>query len=127
MQLQRVIETRSGVPLTLCAIHLLVARRVGLRASILPLPGHVMLRIHGVRRSRIIDPFHAGKVRSQGALMAYLASHDLGFEPNWFRAASDKNLFLRQVNNLVQTYTERGFPSEIETLLDVLETADRAV
>ena len=126
VHLHRVIETRSGLPLSLCAVHLLVARRVGLRASILPLPGHVMLRIHGLRRSRIIDCFHGGRARSQGALMAYLSSHKLGFEPNWFRAASDKNLFLRQVNNLVQTYSERGFPSEIETLLDVLEAADRS-
>ena len=126
VHLHRVIETRSGLPLTLCAVHLLVARRVGLRAYILPLPGHVMLRIHGLRRSRIIDCFHGGRVRSQGALMAYLSNHSLGFEPNWFRAASDKNLFLRQVNNLVQTYSERSFPSEIETLLDVLEAADRS-
>jgi hypothetical protein len=28
------------------------------------------------------------------------------------------------VNNLVQTYSERGFPSEIETLLDVLDAAE---
>ena len=58
--------------------------------------------------------------------MAYLSNHGLGFDPNWFRGASDKNIFLRQVNNLVQTYSERGFPSEIETLLDVLEAADRS-
>ena len=126
VHLHRVFETRSGLPLSLCAVHLLVARRVGVRASILPLPGHVMLRIHGLRRSRIIDCFHGGRVRSQGALMAYLSNHGLGFDPNWFRGASDKNIFLRQVNNLVQTYSERGFPSEIETLLDVLEAADRS-
>lgn len=126
VHLHRVIETRSGLPLSLCAIYLFVARRVGLRASILPLPGHVMLRIYGLRRSRIIDCFHGGRVRSQGALMAYLANHNICFEPNWFRAASDKSLFLRQVNNLVQTYSERGFPSEVETLLEVLETADRS-
>ena len=117
------LETRSGLPLSLCAVYLLVARRVGLRASILPLPGHVMLRLHGLRTSRIVDPFHGCRVRSQASLMSYLASHDLGFDPNWFRGASDRSLFLRQVNNLIQTYSERGFPSEIETLLDTLDAA----
>lgn len=123
VHLHRVLETRSGLPLSLCAVYLLVARRVGLRASILPLPGHVMLRLHGLRTSRIVDPFHGCRVRSQASLMSYLASHDLGFDPNWFRGASDRSLFLRQVNNLIQTYSERGFPSEIETLLDTLDAA----
>jgi regulator of sirC expression with transglutaminase-like and TPR domain len=124
VHVHRVIETRSGLPLSLCAVYLFVARRIGLRASILPLPGHVMLRVHGLRNSRIIDPFHGCRVRSQASLMSYLAGHDLGFNPNWFRAASDRTMFLRQVNNLVQTYSERGFPSEIETLLDVLDAAE---
>jgi len=123
VHLHRVIETRTGLPLTLCAVYFFVARRIGLRASILPLPGHVMLRLHGLRKSRIIDPFHGGRVRSEAALMTYLASHDLGFDPSWFHAANDRALFLRQVNNLIQTYSERGFPSEIETLLDVLDAA----
>ena len=123
VHLHRVIETRSGLPLSLCAVYLFVARRIGLRASILPLPGHVMLRVHGLRNSRIVDPFHGCRVRSQASLMSYLASHDLGFDPSWFRGASDRTLFLRQVNNMVQTYSERGFPSEIETLLDVLDVA----
>jgi len=124
VHLHRVLETRSGLPLSLCAVYLLVARRVGLRATILPLPGHVMLRIHGLRTSRIVDPFHGCRIRSQASLMSYLASHDLGFDPSWFQGASDRTLFLRQVNNLVQTYSERGFPSEIETLLDTLDAAD---
>ena len=124
VHLHRVLETRSGLPLSLCAVYLFVARRVGLRASILPLPGHVMLRIHGLRTSRIVDPFHGCRIRSQASLMSYLASHDLGFDSSWFRGSSDRTLFLRQVNNLVQTYSERGFPSEIETLLDTLDAAD---
>lgn len=121
VHLHRVIETRTGLPLTLCAIYVFVARRIGLRASVLPLPGHVMLRLHGLRSSRIIDPFHAGRTRSQAALTSYLAKHNLGFDPRWFRAAGEKSLFLRQVNNLIQTYSERGFPAQVETLLDVLE------
>jgi regulator of sirC expression with transglutaminase-like and TPR domain len=124
VHLHRVIETRSGLPLTLCAVYLFVARRIGLRASILPLPGHVMLRLHGVRTSRIIDPFHGGSTRSQSALTSYLTTHNLGFDPDWFRASSDRKLFHRQVNNLIQTYSERGFPAEVETLLDTLEVAN---
>jgi len=124
VHIHRVIETRTGLPLTLCAVYLFVARRIGLRASVLPLPGHVMIRLRGLRRSRIFDPFHNGRVRSQAALTSYLASNDLGFDPRWFRAASDRTLFLRQVNNLIQTYSERGFPAEVETLLDVLEAAE---
>jgi len=96
----RAIETRRGLPLTLTAIYLFVARRAGLRVGVVPLPGHVMLRICGRRQNLIIDPFHGGEARSQAALMHYLANNGLEFRSVWFRDADDRDLLMRQIRNL---------------------------
>ncbi|MCB9915217.1 MAG: hypothetical protein H6828_08720 [Planctomycetes bacterium] len=98
--LHRTIERKRGLPLTLCALYAAVARRAGLRTGLLPLPGHVMLRLYGRERNLIVDPFHGGEARTQEALREYLAEHGLQFRPVWFQRAPDDVLLRRQVANL---------------------------
>ncbi|HVS09918.1 MAG TPA: transglutaminase family protein, partial [Planctomycetota bacterium] len=45
VHLHRVIERRRGLPLSLCALYLLVARRARIPAAAVALPGHVVLRL----------------------------------------------------------------------------------
>ena len=114
----RVIERKTGLPLSLVAIHLFVARRAGIRAAALPLPGHVMLRLEEDGRSIVVDPYHGGEPRSPNALLAYLAHHGL-------REASDLRLFRRQVANLRRCHELRGRKRRVHELDLVLEALDR--
>ncbi|MCE9594583.1 MAG: transglutaminase-like domain-containing protein [Planctomycetes bacterium] len=122
--LHRAIVEKRGLPLTLCALYVLVARRAGVRAGIVPLPGHVMLRLYGGDKHVIVDPFHEGKVRSERELLKFLAEHGLAFQPTWFRDADDRAMFARHVQNLKTAYTRRGLHQEarmLELVLDALE------
>lgn len=114
--LHHALVEKRGLPLTLCAIYLLVARRAGLRAAIVPLPGHVMLRLYGGDKHVIVDPFHEGKVRSEKELLQFLAEHGLPFQPTWFRDADDRSMFARQVGNLRTAYVRRGMHPEAKML-----------
>ncbi len=96
IHLQRAIERRAGMPLSLCAIYLFVARRVGVRAAILPLPGHVMLRLYGGHESAIVDPYQKGKLRTERDCRRYLDQNGIAFQADWLRDASDRHLFQRQ-------------------------------
>ena len=102
--LHRLIERKRGLPLTLCALYTFVARRCGLHTGIVPLPGHVMLRLHGRSESLIVDPFNNGEIRTQESLMYYLAENGLRFEAMWFRDATDVQVFRRQISNLRSVY-----------------------
>ena len=106
--LHRTIERKKGLPLTLCALYAAVARRVGLRTGLLPLPGHVMLRLFGRERNLIVDPFHGGEARTQDSLMEYLAQHGLEFQPVWFQSAPDQDLLKRQLLNLRNSMARVG-------------------
>jgi len=109
VHLHRAIERKRGMPLTLTAIYLFVARRSGVHATALPLPGHVLLRIRDGRRGLIVDPFHGGKVRTRDDCVRYLAEHSLVPRPQWFHDATDRELFQRHALNLMNSYQVRGF------------------
>ncbi|WP_353216468.1 transglutaminase family protein [Sandarakinorhabdus sp.] len=49
-----------GLPIALSILYVGLARRVGWRADILALPGHVLVEVHGGGDSALIDPFEHG-------------------------------------------------------------------
>lgn len=108
IHLHRAIERKRGMPLTLTAIYLFVARRAGLRAAAVPLPGHVLLRLYAGERSLLVDPFHGGRIRQRADCLRYLAQHGLTPQASWFRDASDASLFQRHLLNLMSSHQVRG-------------------
>jgi regulator of sirC expression with transglutaminase-like and TPR domain len=112
VHIQRVLETRRGIPLALCALYMFVGERAGIRATCVPLPGHVMLRLHGDAQSRIVDPYHHGQVRTEKDCRRYLEQNGLTVKGAWFRDADDATLLRRQVANLVRSAELRGLPRE---------------
>jgi regulator of sirC expression with transglutaminase-like and TPR domain len=120
IHLHRVLERRAGMPLSLCSIYLFVARRIGVRAGILPLPGHVMLRVAGV----ILDPYDKGHERTERQCRQYVEDNRLPFHPNMLREASDRSMFKRQLQNLARSAERRGLRREAEDLALVLHALD---
>jgi len=125
-QLHRTIERNTGLPLTITAIYMLVARRIGLRVAALPLPGHVMLRAYAGSSTVIIDPFYYGHVRTERECLQYLAKNGLKFKSEWFNDADDRSLFLRQVINLYRCYQLHGLRNETRGLKVLIQAIKHA-
>jgi regulator of sirC expression with transglutaminase-like and TPR domain len=123
--LHRALQRKRGLPLTLTAIYLLVARRAGVSAAAVPLPGHVLLRLHGVGQHLLVDPFRRGARVQERDCLAYLARRGLPFRPQWFADAGDAALIERQVRNLRGSYLHRGLGREVELLELVLAAFER--
>jgi regulator of sirC expression with transglutaminase-like and TPR domain len=123
--LHRAIERKRGMPLTLVAIYLLVARRAGLKAAPIALPGRVLLRLYAGPRSLILDPFLGGKARTRQDCVNYLAKHGLVPRPQWFADASDAALFHRHILNLMGSYQARGHTREASELTAIVAGVNR--
>jgi regulator of sirC expression with transglutaminase-like and TPR domain len=123
--LHRAIERRRGMPLTLVAIYLLVARRAGLRAAPIALPGRVLLRLYAGPRSLILDPFLGGKARTRQDCVNYLAKHGLVPRPQWFADAGDSALFHRHLLNLMGSHQALGHVREAAELSAIVAGANR--
>ena len=60
--LNRVLETKRGIPISLSVIYVEVARRLAKPVSGVGLPGHFVVRFDDPEYSAIIDPFHGGAI-----------------------------------------------------------------
>jgi len=125
VHLHRALEKKRGMPLTLVAIYLLVARRAGLRAAPIALPGRVLLRLYAGPRSLILDPFLGGKARTRQDCVNYLAKHGLVPRPQWFADAGDATLFHRHLLNLMGSHQSLGHTREAAELSAIVNAANR--
>jgi regulator of sirC expression with transglutaminase-like and TPR domain len=107
IHLHRALDRKRGMPLTLVAVYILVARRAGIHAAALPLPGRVLLRLRADGCSIIIDPFLGGRLRTHDDCLRYLAKHGMVPRPEWFRDATDRMLFQRHLRNLMNSFQIR--------------------
>jgi len=123
--LHRALERKRGMPLTLVAIYLLVARRAGLKAAPIALPGRVLLRLYAGPRSLILDPFLGGKARTRQDCVNYLAKHGLVPRPQWFADASDASLVHRHLLNLMGSHQARGHAREAAELAAIVAGVNR--
>ncbi len=125
IHIQRALARRRGMPLTLSAIYHLVAKRAGIRTALLPLPGHVMLRLYAGTKSVIVDPYDRGKLRTERDCRAYLKLNGLGFQQAWFQDACDAGMLRRQLLNLQKSASIRGSRSESRAAQTLLHLLDR--
>lgn len=103
-----VLERRCGLPITLTALWLLVARRLGLTCEAIAAPGHVVGRWRLDDEWVYVDSFAGGERITLDSLEERV--RNLG-EPSilpYLSAASDRALLRRMARNLVHAYAQRG-------------------
>lgn len=60
--LHRVLDSRQGLPITLSIVYVAIARRVGIAAWPIALPGHVVVGVADGDRPTVLDPYHGGQL-----------------------------------------------------------------
>ena len=107
--LARVLERRRGLPITLSIIYMDVARRAGLNAEGVGLPGHFIVRINAVAgkaKEILVDPFY-GKVIDEDECQQRLDSMYGGqviLTEKHLRAMSKREILVRVLRNLQGIY-----------------------
>jgi len=108
--LDRVIDRRRGIPITLSLIYLAVADRLGLPMAGVNLPGHFVIRTVGPGEPIIVDPFHEGRFldRSQCVeLAAQQAGRTLALADADFEPCAPQTLIARLLRNLKAIFWAR--------------------
>lgn len=77
----RVIDRRRGLPVSLSILYVSAARRLGWVASVLDVPGHVLVVVGEEAAPVIVDPFRGGVLVEQEQLAALLMATDTGASP----------------------------------------------
>lgn len=102
--INRVIERRTGIPITLSVIYLLVANRLDLPISGVALPGHFLVRYDGPYETLWIDPFNEGAVLSRDDCEELLRAMGYPILDEYLKPCSTRQILGRMLNNLVQVF-----------------------
>jgi regulator of sirC expression with transglutaminase-like and TPR domain len=98
--LNEVLDRKRGMPITLSLLYCEVARRAGLAAAGIALPGHFIAEFRGRHTSVLVDPYRGGY---------RLTAEDRAVLPaEYLVAAPKKQILARILTNLKQAYRLRG-------------------
>lgn len=115
--IDQVLERRSGIPISLCTLYLLVAQRLGLELEPIGLPGHFMIGCFTEERPFFIDAFDGGVFRSPEEIFVFLRSHDMSPQLGDLAPTPVREVLCRSCRNLANHFESRG-QSEQAALFD---------
>jgi len=106
--LDEVLESKTGMPLTLCVVYSCVCQRVGIPVQLIGLPGHVVLgfdtddeRIIGnTERRSFIDVFHGGRILSTDDCRGIVAAYGIPWRDVFLTPLPTSAIMQRIFNNL---------------------------
>lgn len=116
--LDRVLERRVGMPITLGAVVAEVGTRLGLGLHLVGMPGHVLVGTDDP--ARFIDAFAGVELDEQGVKnrFASIFGPEAQMPPNALQPIGPIDVVNRVCNNLIRTWSERD-PGALNRLLDV--------
>lgn len=105
--LNEVLDRRLGIPISLSVLYLAVARRLGLTAEGVGMPGHFIVAVHDPAGPVFLDPFHGGtRLSDQDCAQLVQAStgYQGPFRAEWLQTVSPVAILTRMLNNLRRIY-----------------------
>lgn len=114
--MNRVIDTRRGIPVTLSILFLLVAKRLQLPAYGVGAPGHFLVGFKSGPYPCFLDAFHKGKLLDVSEVRRLLARSGYQFKPEFLTPCSNREIVLRLLRNLIAIYDKMGSTERAERL-----------
>jgi regulator of sirC expression with transglutaminase-like and TPR domain len=106
--LDRVIDRRTGIPITLSLVYMEIAQRVGLRCDGVGYPGHFIVRCGDPEAPIYLDPFHQGDRLDRTELLARLRAVNIGgpSAEAMLAAVTRRQILQRMLTNLRRSYRQ---------------------
>jgi regulator of sirC expression with transglutaminase-like and TPR domain len=108
--LNAVIDRRLGLPIALSVLYIEMARRVGLPAFGVGLPGHFIVGLEDPGESCLLDPFHGGMLLTRddaAALVRNVTGFGGPLDPGWLKPVRVQDILIRMLLNLRGSYLRR--------------------
>lgn len=111
-----VIRRRRGLPISLSILWIGLARRLGLDAVGIGLPGHFLAGLRTDLGLLCFDPFHQGRALGEeeaARLVDHATGGRLAFEPSMLAPIADRAVLTRLVRNLQVRYQRQEAWTEV--------------
>src|SRR6476646_3204473 len=104
--LNRVLDKRTGNPINLCLLYILLGRRLKLPVVGIGLPGHFICRHQSSALEIYVDVFNGGKFMTKADCVQYLVQGNYSLRDDSLAPVSPRRLLLRVCGNLHQIYLQ---------------------
>jgi regulator of sirC expression with transglutaminase-like and TPR domain len=102
--LNKVIDLRRGLPITMSVVWLLIARRLELPLRGVSFPIHFLVRYQDENEDFIIDPFNGGGVVTESQCRTFVKSVGVDFHPAFLTPVNATHIVARMLRNLAEIY-----------------------
>ncbi len=114
------LEKKTGLPVTLSVVYLLIAKRLNIPVFGINLPGHFILKYIRDTEEYFIDPYNNGiiislKEASEFIKNAGMTNEDFKNIP-YLHPATDKEIILRVIRNLIEVYKKENNTTKSQQL-----------
>ena len=107
--LNEVLDRRIGIPITLSILFIDIARKVGLDAVGVGVPGHYLVKMRFELSEVYVDPFHGGRtltVREIGEFINEISGGNVKLRSEHLRAWTARETLTRVLANLQNIYQQ---------------------
>ena len=108
--LNRVLDRKTGIPITLSLIYIEVAGRLGVDVRGIGLPGHFMAALYHTAGEIFIDPFNRGEIRSVDDCLEIIRAYTgktVVPDLHWLQPVGRKEFLARMLRNLKLIYARQ--------------------
>ena len=114
--LNRVMDRRTGNPISLCLLYMLVTRRLALPVTGIGLPGHFVCRYQSSSDEFYIDAFNRGRLLSKADCVQYLLRGNYSLRDDFLSPMSPRRILMRMCSNLHKICTQFELAEEATRL-----------
>ncbi len=119
--LDRVIATRTGIPISLSVLMIEVARRVGVELRGVGMPAHFLVTVAD-ESDMFFDPFDGGRRLDRAgarALLEHVTGGQVTWNERYLDPTSNRDVVIRMLNNLKSVFAGRSDAVRLAIVMDL--------
>ena len=125
--LNRVIDTRQGIPISLSALYVFVGKRLGLPLAGVGMPGHFLVKLEDEKPAQFVDCFNGGTILREQDCEQFITASGLDYDPILLERSSTPTILARMLRNLLSIYEqepEEQMARRVRAFLELLENEE---
>jgi regulator of sirC expression with transglutaminase-like and TPR domain len=122
--MNRVIDTRQGIPISLSALYVFVGKRLGLPVVGVGMPGHFLVKLEGETPAQFVDCFNGGTILREQDCEQFITASGLDYDPTLLEKSSTPTILARMLRNLLSIYeqdSEEQMARRVRAFIELLE------
>jgi regulator of sirC expression with transglutaminase-like and TPR domain len=128
--LNTMLDTRKGSPVALGMLYIILAQKLGLPIYGVNLPQHFILAYltdYGLSNPTeddvlfYINPFNKGAVFTRREIDLFIRQMKFKPDRSFFAPCTNHDIIKRLIHNLINAYTQLGYPDKIDNLDNLLK------